>query len=285
MKPAPFDYACPDTLEEAIEMLGSGDAKVLAGGQSLVPLLNLRLARPALLVDINRVAGLDHMQVADGSFHIGSLVRHHRLIDDPDVRSSAPLLPISAAEIGHPAIRNRGTLGGSLIHADPSAELVCAMVALDSEFRLRSKRGDRRVRARDFFLGPLTTRIESDEVLIEASVPLRPHGEGAAFLELAPRYGDFAMASVAALVMTREGVLTQATVAWSGAGPVPVLVENLSADLAGQRLASGAIEQACNEAARDTSPTADIHGDAPFKQRVLAVLSSRAVRAAATASA
>ncbi|MDR0360289.1 MAG: FAD binding domain-containing protein, partial [bacterium] len=228
MKPPPFDYARPSTLEEALDLLRTPGAKALAGGQSLLPLLNLRLAAPTLLVDVAALPGLDAITSNGSGLTMGALVRHHRMLDAP-----IPLLAQAARHIGHVAIRNRGTLGGSLVHADPTAELATAAVALDAELRLTARAGDRTVRAREFFQGPFMVDLAEDELLTEIAIPPRPHGERSAFLEVAPRQGDFAIVGVAVLARIEQGALTGVTVAWSGAGPMPVRADELAAALEG----------------------------------------------------
>ena len=281
MKPAPFAYARPPDLREALTLLQRPGAKILAGGQSLVPLLNLRLARPELLVDINALPGLSAIEVStDGGLRLGALVRHTRLLADPRVAQHMPLLREAVTQVGHHAIRNRGTLGGSLVHADPVAELAAAMVALGARFRLVSLDSERWVRARDFFQGPFTTQITEQEMLTEVIVPARPEGEGAAFLEVAMRRGDFAIVAVAALAQrSREG-LRGPVVVWSGAASTPVIASEL-AELEGLRLSGEDLEEACAGIAAGVTPPADVRTSPDYKRAALAVLTARALRAAA----
>lgn len=282
MKPAPFDYARPHDLGEALGLLQTPGARLLAGGQSLVPLLNLRLARPSLLIDVGRLPGLDGISVAgDGSLRLGALVRHQRLLTDPTVGARAPLLRQAARHVGHVAIRNRGTLGGSLVHADPTAELAAAAVALDAAFRLVSRGGERWVPARSFFQGPFTTSTAEDEMLVEVSVPDRPAGEGSAFLEVSPREGDFAIVAVAALARRRDDALTDVVIAWSGAASTPVLAEELDRSLEGVPLPGAELEQRCAVAAAGLRPAADVRGSAEYRRAALGVLAARALRRAA----
>ena len=194
MKPPPFEYVAPRALDEALSLLAQhgDDAKVLAGGQSLVPLLNFRLTRPAVLVDINRIEGLDRLE--DGA--IGALVRTRRVEREAD----EPLLRLAATYVGHPQIRSRGTVCGSVAHADPAAELPCALLALDARVRLRSVRGERELPIGDLLLGPFTTALEPDELLVELEVPARPAGSRVGFAEHARVHGDFALAGAAVVV-------------------------------------------------------------------------------------
>jgi CO/xanthine dehydrogenase FAD-binding subunit len=235
VKPVPFDYRAPVSLEEALPLLGL-ECAVLAGGQSLVPLLNLRLARPELVVDVNAVPELDYIRADHGSLRIGALTRQVVLERSELVEQQWPLLHKAVGFVGHPQIRSRGTVGGSVAHADPAAELPAALVALGARFHLRSSGGARALEASDFFLGPLYTAREPDELLVEVEVPEQPEGAGSGFAEHARTHGDFATAGAAAVVAPGH-----AGIALLGAGPVP-----LRAEAAEQALSDGA---APNEAA------------------------------------
>ena len=222
MKPAPFAYDAPRELEEALELLAreGEDVKVLAGGQSLVPLLNFRLARPDRLVDLNGVESLAHLRVEGGALRIGALARHVDLERSAEVASGWPLLAEAVRYVGHPQIRARGTVCGSVAHADPAAELPVALMALDARFHVRSVRGPRVVGADELFLGFLTTSLEPDELLVEIEVPALPAGSGSGFAEHARTHGDFALGGAAAIVTP-----DRARVALLGAGPVPLRVD------------------------------------------------------------
>jgi len=256
MKPAPFAYDAPETLEEALALLAEhGDeAKVLAGGQSLVPLLNFRLVRPARLIDLNRVAGLDDL--ADG--HIGAMTRSRTL----ERRSDVPLLRRAVRFSGHAQIRNRGTVGGSCAHADPASELPCALLALDARFRLRSARSERVVAAGDFFLGTFATALAPDELLVEIEVPPRPEDERSAFLEHARVHGDFALAGVAVLRVPGE----QLVISLLGGADRPVRVELPDA---------GA--EAAADAVRDLDPPSDLRASGDYRKALLEELVRRAI--------
>jgi CO/xanthine dehydrogenase FAD-binding subunit len=217
VKPAPFQYAAARSLDEAVGLLGE-EAKALAGGQSLVPLLNFRLARPELIVDINGLSELARLERSDGALRIGALTRQSALERSELVAAGWPLLIQAVRFVGHPQIRSRGTVGGSVAHADPAAELPVALAALDAHFTALSPRGRRTLPAGELFLGPLTTALEPDELLVEIEVPAPPDGAGSAFVEHARTHGDFAIAGAAALVAPAE----HAALALLGAGPVPV---------------------------------------------------------------
>jgi CO/xanthine dehydrogenase FAD-binding subunit len=217
VKPPPFEYAAPSSLEEALGLLhGDDQAVALAGGQSLVPLLNFRLARPATVVDLNRIEALSGLYVSGGTLRIGALTRQAALERSAAVAQGWPLLLDAVRMVGHPAIRNRGTVGGSVAHADPRAELPAVMIALDARFHLRSLAGARTVPAGEFFVGPMWTALAPGELLTEIEVPPLPAGARTAFTEHARTHGDFAIAGAAAVVADGEG----ARVALLGAGPV-----------------------------------------------------------------
>jgi len=218
MKPAPFRYQAASSLDGALALLGEEDAKALAGGQSLVPLLNFRLARPSLLVDLNPVVELAYLRRSDGVLRIGALTRQVRLERSALVQRGWPLLCQAVGMVGHPAIRCRGTVGGSVAHADPSAELPVALAALDARFHLRSPRGERTVGAAELFRGPMMTTIEANELLVEIEVPAPPPEARMAFVEHARTHGDFALAGAAVVVAPGE----HAAIALLGAGPTPV---------------------------------------------------------------
>jgi len=216
VKPAPFDYLAPRTIEEALGALGE-DARVLAGGQSLVPMMNFRLARPEMLVDVNRIPGLAYLRAGGGLLRIGALTRLATLERSPLVAGRWPLLTQAVAHVGHPQIRTRGTVGGSVAHADPAAELPAALMALDARFHARSLRGARTLAAGELFAGPYTTALADDELLVEIEVPAPAPGAGMAFAEHARTHGDFAIAGAA--VVLAPGV--RCAIALLGAGPAP----------------------------------------------------------------
>ena len=287
MKPAPFRYARPRNLADAVELLAAADhdVKILAGGQSLVPMLNLRLVRPAVLIDLNSVPGLDHIAPgADGGLIIGALVRHAALADSAPVIERAPLLAEAARHIGHAAIRHRGTLGGSLAHADPAAELPAALVALDAELVLHGPRGARTIQAPEFFRGLMTTALAPDEILIEIHVP--PQGPGWGFAEVVRRTGDYALAGVVALVgrtTGSSGRCESARLVGFGVGDRPLRFTAAEEILTSQGLDPvAAVARAAAAAADACDPPDDVHASAEYRRHLAAVLTEDAVSQALT---
>ena len=287
MKPAPFRYARPQNLADAVELLAAADhdVKILAGGQSLVPMLNLRLVRPAALIDLNGVPGLGHITPsASGGLTIGALVRHAALADSAAVIERAPLLAEAAGHVGHAAIRHRGTLGGSLAHADPAAELPAVLVALGAELCLHGRRGTRTVQASEFFLGLMTTALAPDEILIEIHVP--PQGPGWGFAEVVRRTGDFALAGMVALVGRTTGSSGRcefARLVGFGVGDRPVRFAAAEEILTNQGLdPATAVARAAAAAADACAPPDDVHASAEYRRHLAAVLTEDAVNQALT---
>lgn len=287
MKPAPFEYLAPDSLDAALEALAGsggngGDTKLLAGGQSLIPVMNFRLAQPAFLVDLNRVRELDYVREMDGGLRIGAMTRQRTLERDPLIARLSPLLAETVPFIAHPQIRNRGTVGGSLAHADPAAELPAVAVALDARFRLRRTGGERWVEARDFFNGLFSTMLEPDEMLVEVALPAPPPRTGWAFLEVARRHGDYAQVGVAARVTLDDaGKCREARLVYLSVGDGPVEARGAAGLLAGTGLGDEAIAAAADKASRDEmEPTGDIHASADFKRHLARVVTGRVLRRA-----
>jgi carbon-monoxide dehydrogenase medium subunit len=284
VKPAPFAYVAPRSVDEVVARLAEagGDAKLLAGGQSLVPMLNLRLTRPALLIDLGRVAGLDHVETSDGHVAIGALTRQRAAEQSPAVRRHAPLLAEALPFIGHPAIRNRGTIGGSLAHADPAAELPAVAAALDAELVVAGAKGRRTVKADAFFVSYLTTSLAADEMLVELRLPTPGPATRVAFTELSRRHGDFAIAGVAAaLEIDQAGTCRAARLALCGVGPGPVRARSAERVLTGQALGDAVVAEAAQAAAKEIDPHTDLHATAHYRRRLAAALVEDAVRAAA----
>jgi len=284
MKPASFEYLAPDSLDAALDILAhrGGEAKLLAGGQSLIPVMNFRLAQPSLLVDLNRLCDLDYLKEDGGGLRIGAMTRQRRLERAPLVPRLAPLLREAVPFIAHPQIRNRGTVGGSLAHADPAAELPAVAVALDARFRLQSARGERWVEAREFFAGLFTTVLDPDEMLVEVALPPPPALTGWAFLEVARRHGDYAQVGIAARVTLDEGGrCREARLVYLSVGDGPVEAREAARMLAGTDLSDEATAAASDKASRDEmDPTGDIHASADFKRHLARVLTGRALRRA-----
>lgn len=286
MKPAPFAYHAPSSVEEALSLLADlreEDAKVLAGGQSFMPLLNMRLARPSHLVDINGVNEIGFVRPADdGGLVIGAMARHRALERSAEVAARAPLLAEALPLVGDRQIRFRGTLGGSLAHADPAAELPTVAVALDAEVLIGHRSGRRTVPASEFFLGFLTTVLQPDELLLEVRLPAPEPGTGYAFLELARQLGAFAIASAAA-AMTLEGdLIAGARLCLGGVGPTPIRARRAEEALRGQRVTSETVAMAAHLAAEDTDPDGDVHGSAAYRREMAEVYARRALHLAAS---
>jgi CO/xanthine dehydrogenase FAD-binding subunit len=289
MKPAAFEYDAPDRLEDALELLAEPDeeVKVLAGGQSLVPLLNLRLARPDRLVDINRIERLAYVRSCIQGLCIGALARHTELEHSEVAAAQAPLLVEAVRYVGHAQIRNRGTVGGSVAHADPAGELPVALTALGARYHVRSRRGSRSIEGANFHVGPLTTALAPDELLVEIEVPAQPAAAGSAFLEYARRDGDFALAGAAVLLeLEQDGRSCCACrIALLGAGPTPVLAEDAASSLLGQPVDADSAADAGDIAARTASPIDDIHGSAEYRRGLIGEIVKRAILIAAARTA
>ncbi len=284
MKPAPFEWHAPATLDAALALKAAHgeEARFLAGGQSLVPAMNFRVAQPAVLVDLNRVAGLDSILAsADGSLRIGAMVRNARLEADATARATHPILAEALAEVAHPQIRNRGTIGGNLSHADPASEMPAVMLALGARFVLRSARGVREVEAAAFFVAPLTTALEPDEMLAEILLPALPPRTGSAFLEVARRRGDYAMMGCAAVVtLDAAGRCAAARLAFCSAGPTPVLAPRAADALVGSAVDEAAIAAAAAMAKEEVDPMGSVQASPAYQRHLAGVLAARALRLA-----
>jgi CO/xanthine dehydrogenase FAD-binding subunit len=277
MKPAPFDYLRASSVDEAVAALAAnGDAKLLAGGQSLVPMLNFRLIDAPLFVDINGIESLGGIaEAADGGLHIGALTRHYALETSAAVRQRFPVLHEAMKHVAHLAIRNRGTIGGSLSHADPAAELPTLSVLLDATIETANPAGGRQIAAQDFFLAPLTTALAADEIVVAVNLPGLPDGAGWGFEEFAQRRGDFAVAGAAAIVVRDGERVTGARIALMGVHDTP-----LRAGAAEQAMISDGIDAAAAAAQAAAEPTNDLHGSADYRRHLVGVLTRRALTAA-----
>jgi CO/xanthine dehydrogenase FAD-binding subunit len=284
VKPPVFDYLAPDSLDEALKILSAlGDrAKVLAGGQSLVALLNFRLVRPEHLVDLNGVSELAGIREDDGHVVIGAMTRQRAAEHSALLRQRVPLVSEAMPQIGHVQIRNRGTIGGSLAHADPAGELPAVVAALGGELVARSTRGRRVLTPEQFFVGYLTTALEPDELLVEVRLPATPPRTGSAFVEVSRRHGDFALVGVAATVTVDDGgVCMGAAIALTGVGPAPVLAGEAARMLVGARPTPKAMEEAGARVAAAIEPDSDLHASSDFRKHLAGVLTRRALAQAA----
>ena len=284
MKPAPFEYHCPRTLEEAISLLArhGGDAKPLAGGQSLIPAMNFRLATPSVLVDLNAIDTLAFVSQDAGGIRLGGMTRHRRLERSDTVRQYAPLVAAAMPSVAHPAIRTRGTIGGSLAHADPAAELPAVMLALGATIVVTSSQGSRSIGADDFFTGLFSTALEPGELLTEIRVPAPDSGSGVGFEEISRRQGDFALAGAAAVVRVNDdGRCADARVALFSVADRPVLAEHGTRVLIGETPSAELIRAAAETAAaRDIDPPGDIHASSRYRRHLAGVLVRRVLERA-----
>ena len=270
MKPAPFAFLRPATLEEALAALaGEQGAKVLAGGQSLVPLLSMRLAAPSMLVDINALPDLGHGRVAEDGVRVGALARHAEVLASAEAQESQPLLALALSHVAHPTIRNRGTTVGSIVHADAAAEMPMVLRLLEGSVDVASVRGRRTIPAAELFAGPLESTLAHDEVAVEAFFPALAPGAGVAFQEIARRHGDYALVGVAALVATDGGEVTRARVGFVSVSDVPVVVD-----------VTDALDDPATKALAELDPAEDIHATAAYRAHLVKVLAPRVLAAA-----
>jgi CO/xanthine dehydrogenase FAD-binding subunit len=282
MKPPAFDYIAADSIAMAVEALAQAgdDGKIIAGGQSLVPMLNFRMLRPSVLVDINRIAGLDVIEETNEAIRVGALARHYQLETSPLIAKHLPVLTCAMTHVAHLAIRNRGTIGGSLAHADPAAELPMMALLLDAELRVASGCGERTVAARDFFLGALTVDLAPGEILTTIELPkLRPR-TGWGFEEVARRHGDFALAAVAAILTVSGGAIEQARVALTGVGATPLRVTAAEGLLVGHALEPDLVSRAIEVVRATIEPETDLHASSDYRRHLAGVLTGRALVAA-----
>jgi CO/xanthine dehydrogenase FAD-binding subunit len=280
MKPAAFEYVVADSVEAAVAALAAGDAKIIAGGQSLVPMLNFRLLRPATLVDINRIPGLAFIRDNGEAITVGALTRHHQLETSPVIAQHFPVLTEAMTHVAHLAIRNRGTIGGSLSHADPAAELPMMAVLLDAELRLVSASGTRTVASRDFFLDALTVDLAEGEMLTEITLPKLPPHTGWGFVEVSRRSGDFALAAVAVTLAVADGVIAQARIAMTGVAPTARRASDAEAMLIGYRLDQGVGDDVIDAIRAVAEPDTDLHASADYRRHLVGVLGRKALLAA-----
>jgi len=286
VKPAWFDYYAPRSVDEALRILDDAgrDGRVLAGGQSLMPMLNLRVVSPAALVDINRIEALDRLHVGSDGLIVGALVRHADILRNAALREGWPLLAEATSLVAHPAIRNRGTVCGSLAHNDPAAEHPSVLVTLDGTVVVAGRGGRREVPAETFFTGMLSTALEPGEMVVEVRYPRPPAGTGTAFVEFARRLGDFAIAGAAAMLTVRDGVCERARLTIVGMGEGPFRARAAELALTGRRLARNGHEDAFAEAVAKVveavNPSNDVHASAAYRRHLAGVMARRALDAA-----
>jgi carbon-monoxide dehydrogenase medium subunit len=282
MKPAPLDYVAPETLSEAASQLReNAEAKILAGGQSLIPLLNFRLAQPALLVDLRRVTDLDRISNADGRVRIGAMVRQRRAEQSDVLAGRCPLVAAALRHVAHPQIRSRGTVGGSIAHADPSAELPAVLVALDGRVRVVGAAGERWIDAADLYHSFFTTSLAADEILVEVELPAAPPRTGASCVEITRRAGDYAICgAVAQVSLTDDGVIAEARLAFLGVGSRPHRARAIEEALASAPAEPGAIADAVQAADEGLEPLEDIQASVDYKRHLARVVARRALEQA-----
>jgi aerobic carbon-monoxide dehydrogenase medium subunit len=277
------EYEAPATVAATVDLLAEhqDEASVLAGGQSLIPLLALRLARPALLIDINGLRELSGVSASDGWVAVGAMTREYVAEDSKTIADRVPLLAAALPLIGHEAIRSRGTIGGSLAHADPAAELPAVARALDAEFVVRGPSGERVIPAAEWFEGYLTTSRRADELLVEVRFPAAAPGTGVAFHEVARRHGDFAIAGLAASLTLSDGAISDARLAFAGISDVPVRAAGAEDLLRGEIPSAELFDEAARQATEGIEPPADLHGSSEYRKKVAAALVRRGLQAAA----
>jgi aerobic carbon-monoxide dehydrogenase medium subunit len=270
VKPAPFDYVAPSTIEETCEQLtaAAGGATVLAGGQTLMPLLALRMSQPFIIVDINRIDALKGVRRDATGTHIGPMTRQNEVIADRTLASALPLLGMATRHIGHHQTRNRGTIGGSIALGEPAAELPATAVALGASVEVRSTRGTRRIAAADLYVGPYTTTLEPDELITALHFPEWPAGTIFLFRELSMRPGDFALLGVSGAISVREGRIARAGIAWFGMGPTPIAARRAAAALNDQPIDGLDLPGLAELAVADTAPFDDRHATAEYRRTV-----------------
>lgn len=283
MIPATFSYHAPTSIAEAVGLLEQhrDDAKVLSGGQSLIPLMKLRLATPRRIIDINRIPGMAYIREDDGVLTIGALTRESDLEDSDLIRTRYPILLDTSRVIADPLVRNLATVCGNLAHGDPANDHPATMLALGAEIVAVGPRGERRLPSSSFFTGPFTTALEADEILTEIRIPSPPRGSGGAYLKMERKVGDFATAAVAVQVtLTPQGACERAGIGLTNVGPTPIKARGAEEFLQGKRPDEAAIKQTARLAAAAAQPTSDFRGSAEYKEDLVRVLTARALRKA-----
>ncbi|MGE0036493.1 MAG: xanthine dehydrogenase family protein subunit M [Xanthobacteraceae bacterium] len=284
MKMPPFEYACPGTVAEAVQLLASnGDAKALAGGQSLVPMLAFRLAQPSLLVDLRKLTELRQIKISDAGVSLGAMVRWRDIEDDARLATAQPLLKAAISHVAHYQIRNRGTVGGSIAHADPAAEMPGIAVTCDAEILAVGSAGSRIIKAGEFFQGPLTTALTADEIIVEIRLPAWPAGRRWGFQEFARRRGDFALAAAAVFYdQDADGRARNAHIGVIGVADRPLRLAAAEAELNGRAVDEAAIAKAEAAASASVDPDDDIHASGAYRKSLVGTMVERALKAAAS---
>ncbi|QRG04797.1 xanthine dehydrogenase family protein subunit M [Xanthobacter dioxanivorans] len=284
MKPARFDYVRAESVAHAVEALAraGGDGKVMAGGQSLMPMMNFRLVQPSVLVDINRIAGLDRIARRGDRLALGALVRHRMTAEDPLIARHVPVLHAAMKHVAHLTVCNRGTFCGSVCHADPAAEMPMMSLLLDATLAITSPRGSRTLPARDFFVGSLATALEPDEMVTEIEMDIPPPGTGWGFEEFARRHGDYALAAVAVTLERRDGRAHDVRLAVMGVGEMPARLGAVEALLEGATLDAARLDEAVDALRAAITPTGDLNASADYRRHLAGVLARRALKDAWT---
>jgi CO/xanthine dehydrogenase FAD-binding subunit len=281
MKPAKFEYIAPTTLDAAVEALAAadGEGKVLAGGQSLLPLLNFRMARPAVLVDLNGIKDLSFIELRDDSVAIGAMTRHREIEHSPLIASRLPVMSAAMRHVAHLAIRNRGTIGGSLSHADPAAELPMMAMFYGASLAVQGPAGRRTIAAKDFFIDALTNCLEPEDIVVEIKFPILQH-DGWAFEEVARRFGDFALASIAVSIRRGESGIEDARVAVMGVADTPLRLDGVEKQLSEIEVDDRTPDRFSELVTSSVAPNSDLHASAEYRKHLLGELAKRAIRTA-----
>lgn len=283
MKPPKFEYIRPTSIKEAAAALAAAgdEGKIIAGGQSLVPMMNFRLLSPSVLIDINRIPGMGEIQEQpDGGLRIGALTRHHALETSSIVKRLYPVMHAAMQHVAHLAIRNRGTIGGSITHADPAAELPMLMKLLDAKITLISSKGTRIVDADDFFLGALTSDVQENELVTEINLPALPQGAGWAFEEVARRAGDFALAATGVVLHVEHGKVTEARIGVMGVADTPMRINDAETILFDQACDQATLDEVVKAVLQAIEPSTDLHASAEYRLHLIGILVRRAVNTA-----
>jgi CO/xanthine dehydrogenase FAD-binding subunit len=282
MKPPPFDYVVPDSIAAALAALDAagGDAKIIAGGQSLVPMLNFRLLKPSVLIDINRIPALGFVEDSGDSIRIGALTRHRQLEVSPVIAQHLPMVTEAMGHVAHLAIRNRGTIGGSLSHADSAAELPMLARLLDAELKIVSSAGERTIAAKDFFIGQLTVDLAEAELVTEIRIPKLPPATGWGFAEVARRGGDFALVAVAVTLTVTDGAVGQARIALMGIGDTPQRAVDAESLLIGRAIEPGLLDAVSEAVRASIEPNSDLHASSDYRRHLAGVLARRTLLSA-----